>query len=600
MKISVADYITEKMYDAGCKHVFLITGGMIMHLTDALLRNKKMKYICCHHEQAATMAAEAYGRYTGKLGVAYVTAGPGALNTITGAVGAYVDSSPCIIVSGQSKAALAKVKGVRQFPLQGFDNLPIFKHFTKYAVMLDDISRVRYEVEKCIYMAKSGRVGPVYLECPIDVQDMKFDPADYKGFTPAAADRPAGDISRQTIKAVTAALLKSKRPCILAGAGVRLSGAIGLLHKFAEKAGIPVITSRLGMDLMGFDHPLFVGHPGTYGDRPANFAVQNCDLLLTIGCRLGVGLVGYDYQGFAPKAVKVMVDIDETELAKPSVVPDIPVKADAALFLKEMIKRLPAKMPENSAWLERTRGWKARYPVDLPEYAGEKNGINSYHFTRVLSDVMSDKDVFLVDTGSCFHVHAQAFRVKFGQRHIITGGLSTMGYSPASTGVAAAAGGASVYCITGDGSLQMNLQEFQTVVHNKLPVKFIVSNNSGYLLIRLTQKNFCGGRLMGESAATGVSFPDLKKIAAAYGIAYLRIARRSELKAKLKTLRAIRGPVICEVINPPEQLLIPRVASKKLESGKMVSMPYDDMFPFLPREEYLANCVPCGPEKESR
>lgn len=594
MKISVADYITRKMYEAGCEHVFLITGGMIMHLTDALLRNGKMKYICCHHEQAATMAAEAYARYTGKLGVAYVTAGPGALNTITGVVGAYVDSAPCIIVAGQSKAALAKVKGVRQFPLQGFDNLPIFKHFTKYAVMLEDIAQVRYEVEKCIYMAKSGRVGPVYLECPIDVQDMKFDPADYKGFMPPAAELRPPAIPEKTMKAVLAALGKSRRPCILAGAGVRLSGAIGLLHKFAEKAGIPVITSRLGMDLMGFDHPLFVGHPGTYGDRPANFAVQNCDLLLTIGSRLGVGLVSYDYGSFAPKAVKIMVDIDETELAKPSVVPDIPVKADAADFLKTLLARLPAGKLGSKAWVERTQGWKAKYPVDLPEYASEKKGINSYHFTRVLSDVMTDKDIFLVDTGSCFHVHAQAFKVKFGQRHIITGGLSTMGYSPASTGVAAAAAGRSVYCITGDGSLQMNLQEFQTVVHNKLPVKFLVYNNSGYLLIRHTQKNFCGGRLMGESAATGVSFPDLKKIAAAYGIAYLRIAKGSELKTKLKKLRAMRGPVICEVINPPEQLLIPRVASKKLENGKMASMPYDDMFPFLPREEYLANREVCA------
>jgi acetolactate synthase-1/2/3 large subunit len=588
MKMSVADFITSKMYEAGCGRVFLITGGMIMHLTDALLRNKKMEYVCCHHEQAAAMAAEAYGRFTGKLGVAYVTAGPGALNTITGVVGAYVDSSPCIIVAGQSKSALAKVKGVRQLPLQGFDNLPIFKHFTKYAVMLDEISRVRYEVEKCIYAAKSGRVGPVYLECPIDVQDMRFDPSKYKGFTPPPAVKHPADLSSAKLKAVSEALLKSRRPCILAGAGVRLSGAIGLLHKFAEKTGIPVITSRLGMDLMGFDHPLFVGHPGTYGDRPANFAVQNCDLLLTIGCRLGVGLVSYDYKGFAPGAVKIMVDVDETELFKPSVVPDIPVRADAAQFLRRLLDLLPAKSERRTSWLRTVREWKEKYPVDLPEYAGEKNGINSYHFTRVFSEAMSEKDIFVVDTGSCFHVHAQAFKVKFGQRHVITGGLSTMGYTPASMGVAAAAG-RDVYCITGDGSLQMNLQEFQTVAHNKLPVKFVISNNSGYLLIRHTQKNFCGGRLMGESAATGVSFPDLKKIAGAYGISYLRIARNSELRSKLKKLKAMRGPVICEVLNPPEQLLIPRVASKKLADGRMASMPYDDMFPFLPREEYAAN-----------
>jgi len=585
MKIRVADYITKKVQEAGCGHVFLITGGMIMHLTDALLKNKRLKYVCCHHEQAAVMAADAYGRYTGKLGVAYVTAGPGALNTITGAVGAYVDSAPCLIVAGQSKAALAKVKGVRQFPLQGFDNLPIFKHFTKYAVMLDDVKRVRYEVEKCIHLAQAHRVGPVYLEVPIDVQDMVFDPDMYEGYRPPTLKR--ADLGKK-IRQVMAALKSSRRPCILAGAGVRLADAIPQLHRFAAKAGIPIVTSRLGMDLIGHDHPLFVGRAGTYGDRAANFAIQNCDLLLTIGCRMGIGLVSYDYAGFAPRAKKVMVDIDPSEINKPSAKIDIPVIADAGEFLRKALAAIPA-LPRNKAWLARAAGWKEKYPVDLPEYAKEKNGVNSYHFTRVWSDMMGPKDIFLLDTGSCFHVHAQAFRVKYGQRHVITGGLSTMGYSPASTGVAAAAGGRDVYCVTGDGSLQMNLQEFQTVVHNKLPVKFVVFNNNGYLLIRLTQKNFCGGRLIGEAPDTGVSFPDLKKIAAAYGMGYLRVDSNKGLAAGIRKLKKARGPLICEVITPAEQLLIPRVASKKLDNGKMVSMPYDDMFPFLPREEYEAN-----------
>ncbi len=592
MKIRVADYITQKLHEAGADYVFMITGGMIMHLTDALTKNKKMKYICFQHEQAAAMAADAYGRYTGKLGVAYVTAGPGVLNTITGVVGAYVDSAPCIIVGGQSKVSLAKVVGPRQFPLQGYNNIPIFKHITKYAVMLDDLSRVRYEVEKCIHIAQQPRVGPVYLECPVDIQGATFDPDECAGYVPQndkeAVNKKA--LNKQ-ITAVKQALLNSRRPLILAGAGVRLSGCIGQLHKFIEKTNIPIVTSRLGMDLIGHDHRLFVGRPGTYGDRAANFAVQKCDLLIVLGCRMGIGLVGYDFQNFAQSAKKVMVDVDEEELKKPSVVPDIAIKADAGEFLGKLSEQLNGYRNNNTPWVEKTQYWKEHYPVDLPEYAKEKHGINSYHFTRVFSESMPKDSLFVVDTGSCFHVYAQAFKVKYGQRHIITGGLSTMGYVPAVIGVAAIDRKKDVYCITGDGSVQMNLQELQTIIYNKLPVKLIIFNNNGYLLIRHTQINFCDGRLIGESPETGVGFPDMKKIAGAYGIKYMRIAKASEMDGKIKELKKIKGPVICEVMTPKNQFLIPRVASKKLEDGRMVSMPYDDMFPFMPREEYQSNQI---------
>ncbi len=589
MKIRVADYITQMLYEAGAERIFMITGGMIMHLTDAVYKNKRVKFICFQHEQAAAMAADAYGRYTGRLGVAYVTAGPGALNTITGVVGAYVDSAPCVIVGGQSKAALARVKGPRQFPLQGFDSIPLFDHITKYSVMLDDLSRVRYEVEKCIYLAKSPRVGPVYLECPIDVQAAMFDPGRCEGFVPpeeSAADKAQ---LRKKIEQVKQELLKSRRPLILAGAGVRLSESIGLLHGFIKKTDIPLITSRLGMDIIGHNHPLFVGRPGTYGDRAANFAVQNCDLLIVIGCRLGIGLVGYDYKNFARYARKIVVDVDEAELKKPSVVPDIAIKADAGDFLKALSGWTYRN--ENIEWVEKAQYWKKRYPVDLPEYVKEKKGVNSYHFMRVFSDLMPKDGLVVVDTGSCFHVHAQAFKVKFGQRHVITGGLSTMGYMPAVIGVAAAGGKKDVYCITGDGSIQMNLQELQTIAFNKLPVKIIVLNNNGYLLIRHTQWNFCGGRLIGEGPRTGVGFPDMKKIAAAYGIKHMRIAKAAELEKKTRELMKMKGPVICEVMTPSAQLLIPRVASKQLEDGTMVSMPYDNMFPFLSEAEYRDNCI---------
>ena len=588
MKMRVADYLVDQLYQAGAEHSFLITGGMIMHLTDALLQHKKQKVICCHHEQAATMAAEAYGRYTGKLGVAYVTAGPAALNTLTGVVGAYVDRAPCIVVAGQSKVSQARVTEPRQFALQGFNTLPIFQQVTKYAVMLDDIARVKYEIEKCIHLAKSHPVGPVWIECPIDIQGTVFDPDQYEGFTPTHEATDTGLFDGK-IELAAEAIRASRRPCFLFGAGVRLAGAVEAANKLIRDVNIPVLTSRMGMDITSYDNPLFVGHPGTYGDRPANYAVQNADLLVVVGCRLSVGMIGHDYQSFGQHAKKIIVDIDEKELTKPSVAPDIAVQSDAKMFIDALGGKLGSYRLANQPWVEQTQLWKRRYPVDLPEYKKEKQGINSYHFMTVFSEKATEKDIFLVDTGSCFHVHAQAFKVKAGQRHIITGGLSTMGYMPASIGVAAGAAGNPVYCITGDGSIQMNLQEFQTIVHNKLPIKIIMFNNNGYLLIRHTQQNFMEGRLIGESPSTGVSFPDMKKIAKAYGIEYVRISRLQELNAKLRTVLDARGPLLCEVMTPSNQLLIPRVASKKLENGSMISMPYDDMFPFLPREEYEQN-----------
>jgi acetolactate synthase-1/2/3 large subunit len=589
MKQRVADFITDRLYQAGGKNAFLITGGMIMHLTDALRQHGRQTYTCCHHEQAAVMAAEAYGRFTGELGVAYVTAGPAALNTLTGVVGALVDTSPCIVVAGQSKVSQAKVTGPRQFALQGFHTLPIFRQVTKYAVMLDDVSRVRYEVEKAIAIAKTPRVGPVWIEVPIDIQGMMFDPDECEGYTaPDEAVRVA-DCSDDDIRTAAEWIRHSRRPAILAGAGVRLSDAVDALRRTAEQLGIPLLTSRLGMDLIDHRHPLFVGRPGTYGERSANFTIQNCDLLLVIGCRLGLGLVGHDFADFAHHARKIMVDVDEAELSKPAVVPDIPIRADARTFLERLGRELHGYRLSNAPWVSRTQKWKKEYPVNLPEYVNETDGINSYHFVSAMSEKAPGDAVFVLDTGSCFHVFAQAFKVKQGQRHVITGGLSTMGYWPAAVGVAKASG-KDVYCVTGDGSLQFNLQELQTMVHNRLPIKTIVLNNAGYLLIRLTQQNFQEGRLIGTDEESGVSCPDLEKIAGAYGVKFFRISALEEMDAVLDDFIAWRGAAICEVMTPKNQLLMPRVASRKREDGTMESMPYDDMFPFLPRDEYLRNC----------
>lgn len=587
MKIRVADYITQVLYESGGETVFLVTGGMIMHLTDALHQHGKQGYVCCHHEQAAAMAAEAYGRMTGRLGVAYVTAGPGALNSITGVAGAYVDSSPMVIVAGNAKVSLASIKGPRQFALQGFDSLALFRPITKYAVRLEHVEQIRYEVEKCIYLAQSGRVGPVYLEVPVDLQGTYFEPELYSGYSTITQEMM---LPPEQLEQIISAFQRSKRPCLLVGAGVRLGEAIDDFHKFIGKADIPVLTSRLGMDLIGHEHPLFVGRPGTYGDRAANFTIQNCDLLLTVGCRLGIGLVGYDFADFAKKAVKIHVDIDKEELDKPSVIPDIAVQGNAATFFRQMTTMWRNNI-SYKAWIEQTQSWKKRYPVDLPEYDDDDKGVNSYRFMTLFSEKVSEEAIFVVDTGSCFHVHAQAFKVKMGQRHIITGGLSTMGYTPASIGASIASGNHEVYCITGDGSFQMNLQELQTIRHHQLPVKFIIFNNGGYLLIRHTQANFMEGRFLGEGPDSGVSFVPFEQIAATFEFTYLKISRLEHLDQKVEELFRCQGPVICEVITPSDQLLIPRVSSRKSDDGAMISMPYDDMFPFLPREEYQLNCL---------
>ena len=595
MKIRVADYLTQELAKASDNKIFMITGGMIMFLTDAVYKmheENNLDYYCFHHEQAASMAAEAYGRASGKLGVTYVTAGPAALNTLTSVVGAYVDRSPCIVVSGQSKVEQTKITAPRQFSLQGFNTLPIFDQVTKYAVILDDVATIKYEIQKAIYMAFQQPVGPVWIECPLDIQGATFDPDEYDDFVAPVTDKKT--YSKKEIDTIVSELINADRPTILAGAGIRQSDTIEELNKLSKLLRVPLTTTRMGMDIVDNDDEFFVGKPGTYGDRTGNYTVQNSDALLVLGCRLSVGVIGHDYKSFAVDAKKIIVDVDPMEFEKPSVSSDdLCIEANLKELLPQLIKAIEESnynAEKYKKWLELTKNWQNKYPVDLAEYK-ELAELNSYHFMGQFSEKVGSDALFAVDTGSCFHVHAQAFKVKYGQRHIITGGLSTMGYSPSSIGVAVSSSGTKkdTYCISGDGSIQMNLQEFQTISHYKLPIKTIIINNDGYLLIRHTQKNFCEGRLIGESSKNGVGLPSMKKVADLYDIKYMSINSTAELASKIDELIAYKGPMICEVFTPREQLLIPRVASKKLDSGKIISMPYDDMFPFLDRDEYETN-----------
>lgn len=585
--IRVADYIADFIAKQNVKNIFMIVGGMSMHLVDALGRHEKLKYTCMHHEQALVMAAECSARETDNIGVACVTAGPGATNTLTGVVGAYFDSTPCIILSGQTKAKEVRYDGIRQFGIQGFETLPIFKHVTKYAVMIDDPQSIRYHMEKSLYIAKSGRPGPVWIEIPADIQGTLVDPAQLAGFTPPDESEKFKKELSEKLPQLIEMIKNSKRPLFLFGNGIRTSNTVSLAISTAEKLQIPIITSRLAIDIIHSDHPLFVGRPGLYGDRASHFAIQNADLLISIGCRHCISLIGYNYKEFAKHAKKVVIDIEAAELKKPTLVPDLPINCDAKMFLEQLLAHIE-KLPENKheSWVRKCVEWRENYPVTIPEYSDDSKGINSYYFTEVLSKHMGEGDTLVLDTSSCFHVVSQAIKIKKGQRFMTTGGLSTMGYGlPAAVGVAVSKVNGQVICIVGDGSLQMNIQELQTMAYYKLPIKLFVWNNNGYLLIRHTQNNFMG-KLIGESPQTGLGCPDMEKIAWAYGIKFIRVAKVSKLDDAIKQTLDFKGPMICEIITPENQLIVPRVASQKMPDGKMVSKPYDDMFPFLDKDVY--------------
>jgi acetolactate synthase-1/2/3 large subunit len=586
----VADYVFKFLIEKGVNSAFMISGGQAMWLVDALYKNRDIiKTICTHHEQAAGMAAEAYGRITGKLGVALVTAGPGSVNVINGVVGGWTDSSPMMVISGQS--ALYSVQyqeqsKIRQFGIQGIYIKPLVEAVLKYFITVDDPSKILYYLQKAYHLATTGRPGPVWIDVPLDVQKMEVPTSILEEYIPPPSTIYYNDAFKQKVAETLSLLSKSKRPIFLVGQGVRISKAIDDFYAVLETLRIPVLTSRLGIDIINSDDELYVGRPGNYGERAAHFAIQNSDLIISVGCRLAAALVGHDPASFGKNAKKVVVDIDLKELEKPGVKIDISVNSDAKYFFKEMLKQLH-NIPrlDFHEWVEKCNYWKRTYPVVQDSYKDEKP-VNSYYFTNVLSDLALKDDMILVDTGSCFHVACQTWKIKKGQRFLTTGGLSSMGYWAAGIGACVANDRKRTIVITGDGSLQMNIHEFATIKHNNLPVKVFIFNNNGYLLIRQTQRNFMEDRFFGEGAATGVWCPDSLKIAEAYGIKGVRIASVAEVETKIKEVLEYDGPVVCDVMTPEWQLIIPRVASDKKPDGTLVSKPYEDMFPFLERDEF--------------
>lgn len=589
MKLS--DYIVKFLEDKGVENVFMVSGGQAMYLVDTLYRRKDViKTICTHHEQSAGMSAEAYGRITGKLGVVLVTAGPGAINVINGVVGGWTDSSPMMIISGQSSLASVQYQEktkIRQYGIQGINVKPIVESITKYFVTVDDPGKILYYLQKAYYLATNGRPGPVWIDVPLDVQRMEV--PDLLEEFELPQDITDKEQLKQQVAEASKLISFSSRPIFLVGQGVRISKAADELKKVIKALNIPVLTSRLAIDVINSDDKLYVGRPGNYGERSANFAIQNADLIIAVGSRLATAMVGHNPQNFGKNAKKVVVDIDIKELEKPGVNIDVKINSDAKMFFEEILRQVDSvKISDFSEWVEKCSDWKKRYPVVLEDYKKE-NPINSYYFTDKLSNIATPGDMILVDTGSCFHVACQTWKIKKGQRFLTTGGISSMGYWVAGIGACVANDRKKTIVITGDGSLQMNIQEFATIKHNNLPIKVFIFNNNGYLVIRQTQKNFMEGRLFGEGPKSGVWCPDSLKIANAYGIKGVRIDSPDNVEEKIKEVLDYDGPVICDVKTPEWQLIVPRVSSEKMPDGTLISKPYEDMYPFLDRDEFRKN-----------
>lgn len=591
--MNVSEFICDFLVKKQVKTVFLVTGGQAMFLNDALGRRPEIRKICVHHEQAAGMSADAYGRISNSVGVAMVTAGPGSINVVNGLVGGWTDSSPMMVISGQSAYSCVEYQeksGIRQYGIQGIFIKPFVEKATKFFVTVDDPAKILYYLEKAFYLAKNGRPGPVWIDVPLDIQRMQVPEKLLEHYTPdnegmSVAQRH--NLSQQCMDLIAL----SKRPLIVAGQGIALSGAREAFCKLVERLQIPVVTTRLGIDLLEYSHPCFVGHPGNYGDRPANFAIQNADLIIAIGSRLATAAVGHNAQKFGKHAKKIVVDIDQKELDKPGINIDLKILDNASDFIASLNNLLDVNTVVCSEkWINQCQYWKAHYPVLQEEYS-KAFPINSYFFIDRLSHFADSKDAVMVDTGSCFHVACQGWKVKAGQRFLTTGGLSSMGYWCAGIGACAATDYNNTIVITGDGSLQMNLQEFATIKHNNLPIKVFILNNNGYLLIRQTQRNFMEGRLFGEGPQSGVWCPDAVKIAQAYGIKAVRISNLEEIDEKIQEVLAYNGPVICDIITDPWQLLVPRISSEKLPDGTLISRDYEDMFPYLPSDELRKNMI---------
>lgn len=581
----LSDYLMSQLAEAGAEHIFLLPGGGAMYLNDALVCEKRLTPIPCHHEQACGIAAEAWGRIRGNFGTCLVTTGPGATNAITPVAGAWIESLPLLVISGQVKRA-DRLNGrpLRQGGVQEVDIVPMVNSITKYAVTIDDPQQIRFHLEKALWEMRNGRPGPVWLDIPLDIQAAQIDPETLVGFSPITV--PRNDLS--LIASRVADLIQiAKRPLILAGHGVRISGAADSFARVVEKFGIPVAMTWNALDLLPTDHPLNVGRPGVVALRAANFAVQNCDLLISIGSRLDNIITAYNPRGFARAAKKVVVDVDTNELERIDMDIEEKVVSDAGAFL-DAFERYAS--PSNcDEWRERCQDWATRYSNNEGTPFPTSGSISHFHCISALSDAIPPN--ILISTGSsglAIEVFYTVFRNKPGQRIFLTSGLGSMGYGlPAAIGACLANDSRPMVAIESDGSLQLNLQELGTVVAQNLPITLVVLNNGGYTSIRNTQRNYFDERYVGTGPEAGLALPDLEKISATYGIPYVRIDDACQLPSLTAPLTAA-GPRIVDIHLQPHETLSPKCAALPQADGSMLSMPLEDMSPLLPLETLQA------------
>ncbi len=567
--MTVSEYIFDFLQKNGTDTVFMVSGSSAMWLTDALCRNKKLRAVCNHHEQAAVMSADIRSRLTGTLGAALVTIGPGATNAITGVAQAYTDSSALIVLSGQASSKLLSYEhdtGIRQHGTQSLDLEPIVTPITKYFAAVMDPADIRYHIERAYYEAMHGRKGPVWLDVPVDVQNKQV-PVDMKGFVP-----PADDYDEIDTDLLASLLAKAKKPLILAGGGCVSDSGISI-SELSHALHIPVVTSRMGIGCICSSDPYYVGRPGSNGQRAAHFAIQQADLLLILGCRLSVSTIGYYPDRFAGSAVKVQVDVDAKELAKTDVPVDYKFRTTVQNFAQAVISLPPT---DSAEWAEHCRAMREQYPVVLPEYR-TADPMNSYYFTELLSKEAPEGAVITVDTGSVCNVVSQTWDLKKDQRYFISGGLSCMGFWAGSIGAL----DNPVIALSGDGSVSMNIQEFATLKHHHLPVKLFVYKNNGYMLIRHNQHNYMNDRFLGVGPDSGVELPDFCRVAQAYDLQTVRIQYGDDIPAKIRQVLSMEGPVVCEVILEEFGPLAPRIASRVMPDGSLKAAEYDDLAPFL-------------------
>lgn len=597
MKIKVSDYIVKKISEY-TDYIFLVTGGGAMHLNDSIGQSQDIKYVCCHNEQSCSIAAEAYARVSGKIGAVNVTTGPGGINSLNGVFGAWVDSIPMIVVSGQVKRETClshyNLQGkLRQLGDQEVDIVSMVDGITKYAVLVDNPLKIRYYLEEALYLALNGRPGPVWLDIPVDVQATYVELDTLESFLIPDTPFQIDDNVVEHIREVIIKLVSSERPIIYAGSGIWHSKSHSEFIEFAEKLNIPVVSAWNSNDLIWDNHPLYAGRPGSVGNRAGNFAVQNSDCLIVLGCRLNIRLVSYNWENFAKNAFKIGVDIDLEELNKPTVNYDSKINIDLKQFFKtalEIIKKDKYFFNKDS-WGLKTKYWLSKYPICLPEYWNLKDKVNPYCFIDSLFDNLSKDDIVVCANGTACVTAFQGAKIKPGQRLFHNSGCASMGYElPAAIGAYFSKGNSNrVICIAGDGSIMMNLQELETIVGNKLNIKIFLINNFGYQSIRQTQQSFFNNNVVGCGLDSGLSFPNFEKISKAFDFQYFSIKNHLGMESIINESLIYDGPTICEIFVDLSQQFSPKLSSRKLDDGTMVTSSLEDMAPFLSREELQSN-----------